>query len=141
MEFDLAALVRRLAVASARNFRSAVTRTICDRVCNADGNAKGGFFRLPHMTSALPDGRKAEAPLGQYTGFAFDYVTSNFFFTLSGTFRRMSSEKIRELYPRHAAYVDAITASTEDLVTKRYILPEAAEAYIEAAKRSDFGQP
>ena len=80
------------------------------------------------MTSALPDGRKGGAPLGQYTGFAFDYVKSNFFFTLSGTFRPFSPEKIRELYPTHAAYVDAVTASTEDLVTKRYILPEAAEA-------------
>lgn len=107
---------------------------------DADGNAKGGV-RLPHMTSALPDGRKAGAPLGQYTGFAFDYVKSNFFFTLSGTFRPMSSEKIRALYPNHAAYVDAVTASTEDLVTKRYILPEAAEGYIEAAKRSDIGRP
>jgi Alpha/beta hydrolase domain len=93
------------------------------------------------MTSALPDGRKAGAPLGQYTGFAFDYVKNNFFFTLSGTFRPLSSEKISELYPNHAAYVDAETASTEDLVTKRYILPEAAEGYIEAAKRSDIGRP
>jgi Alpha/beta hydrolase domain len=107
---------------------------------DAEGNAKGGV-RLPHMTSMLPDGRKAGAPLGQYTGFAFDYVKSNFFFTLSGTFRPFSPEKIRELYPTHAAYVDAVTTSTEDLVTKRYILPEAAEAYIEAAKRSDIGRP
>jgi hypothetical protein len=68
-------------------------------------------------------------------------VKSNFFFTLSGTFRPMSSEKLKELYPNHAAYVDAVTASTEDLVTKRYILPDDAEAYIEAAKRSDIGRP
>jgi hypothetical protein len=107
---------------------------------DADGNAKGGV-RLPHMTSALTDGRKAGAPLGQYTGFAFDYVESNFFFVISGTFKPFPPEKIRELYPNHTTYVDAVTASTEDLVTKRYILPEAAEAYIEAAKHSDIGRP
>ena len=73
-------------------------------------------------------------------GLCFRHAKNNFFFTLSGTFRPMSSEKIRELYPNHAAYVDAVTASTEDLVTKRYILPEDAEAYIEAAKRSDIGR-
>jgi hypothetical protein len=102
------------------------------------------FTRLGLLT--LTDGRKAGAPLGQYTGFALDYVKSNFFFVISGTLKPFPPEKIKELYPNHAAYVDAVTASTEDLVAKRYILPEAAEAYaaeayIEAAKRSDIGRP
>jgi hypothetical protein len=89
---------------------------------DADGNAKGGV-RLPHMTSPLSDGRKAGAPLGKYTGFALDYVKSNFFFVISRTFKPFPPEKIKELYPNHAAYVDAVTASTEDLVVR--LCPEA----------------
>jgi Alpha/beta hydrolase domain len=107
---------------------------------DADGNAKGGV-RLPHMPSVLEDGKKAGAPLGRYTGFAWDHEKSNFYFTISGTFTPFPAEKLEALYPDHEAYVAAVAAAAEDLVAKRYILAEDAQAYIEAAKRSDIGQP
>jgi hypothetical protein len=107
---------------------------------DADGNAKGGV-RLPHMPAVLEDGKKVGAPLGQYTGFAWDHEKSNFFFTISGTFRPFSPDELEALYPDHEAYVAAVTAAAEDLVAKRYILQEDAQAYIEAAKRSDAGKP
>jgi hypothetical protein len=106
---------------------------------DADGNANGGV-RLPHMTSVLADGRKVGAPLGQYTGVAYDFDKTNLFFTISGTFKPFPPDKLKVLYPTHAAYVEAVTASANDLVAKRYILPEDAQAYVEAAKVSDIGR-
>ncbi len=106
---------------------------------DADGNAKGGL-RLPHMPS-LVDGKKAGAPLGEYTGFAWDYAKANFFFTISGTFKPFPPDKLKQLYPDHTAYVDAVAAAAEDLAAKRYILREDADAYIAAAKASPVGQP
>jgi len=107
---------------------------------DADGNAMGGV-RLPHMTNALGDGRKAGAPLGHYTGFAYDFAKDNFYLAISGTFTPFPPEKIKVLYPTHTAYVDAVKASVEDLVAQRYILPENARAYVEAAEASDIGRP
>ncbi len=52
-----------------------------------------------------------------------------------------SRRKLSALYPDHEAYVSAIATSAQDLMAKRYILPEDAEAYIDAAKRSDIGRP
>jgi hypothetical protein len=106
---------------------------------DADGNAKGGV-RLPHMPTVLDDGAKAGAPLGHYTGFAWDYEKSNMFFTISGTFAPFPKEKLRALYPTREAYVSAVSLAAKDLVTKRYILQEDADAYIEAATSSDIGQ-
>ncbi len=103
---------------------------------NSDGNATGGV-RLPHMATVLEDGTKVGAPLGHYTGFAWDYEKSNFFFTISGTFAPFSEEKIRSLYATHDAYVSAVSLAVEDLVAKRYILQEDADAYIKAA--TEFG--
>lgn len=108
-----------------------------EAVRDADGNAVGGI-RLPHMASVLEDGRKAGAPLGQYAGVAYD--ETNRFYTISGTFKPFPPEKLKALYPTHTAYTEAVTASANDLVAKRYILPEDAEVYIEAAKHSDIGQ-
>jgi len=105
---------------------------------DANGNAMGGV-RLPHMTSVLPDGRKVGAPLGQYAGVAYD--GANVFIVISGTFKPFPPDKVRALYPTHAAYVDAVKASAEDLVAKRYILPEDARAYVEAAEASDISRP
>jgi Alpha/beta hydrolase domain len=48
---------------------------------------------------------------------------------------------VKALYPTHAAYVAAVTASANDLVKKRHILQEDADAYIEAARHSDIRQP
>jgi hypothetical protein len=104
-----------------------------------DGNAKGGV-RLPHMISVLKDGTKAGAPLGHYTGFAWDYEKSNFFFTISGTFTPFPDDKLRALYPTRDAYVSLVSAAAKELVTQRYILAEDADAYIEAAKKTNIGQ-
>lgn len=110
-----------------------------EAVRDADGNAKGGV-RLPHMPTVLADGTKAGAPLGQYTGLAWTYEKSNFFFLLSGTFTPFPPDKIKALYPTHETYVAAVTAAAGDLAAKRYILPEDAEAYIADAERSDIGR-
>jgi hypothetical protein len=107
---------------------------------DADGNSKGGV-RLPHMPAVLEGGKKAGAPLGSYTGFAWDHEKSNFYFTISGTFTPFPPEKLKALYPDHEDYVSAVAAAAEDLVAKRYILQEDADAYIEAAKRFDIGRP
>jgi hypothetical protein len=104
-----------------------------------DGNAKGGV-RLPHLPMILDDGTKAGAPLGRYTGFAWDHEKSNFYFTISGTFTPFPEDKLRALYPTHEAYVSSVSLAAKDLVAKRYILQEDADAYIEAAGKSDIGQ-
>ena len=59
---------------------------IREAVRDADGNALGGL-RLPHMTTVLADGRKAGAPLGQYTGFAPGFAKDNVYFTIGGAFK------------------------------------------------------
>jgi hypothetical protein len=104
-----------------------------------DGNAKGGV-RLPHMTTVLTDGTKVGAPLGHYTGFAWDYEKSNFFFTISGTFTPFPDDKLRALYPTRDAYVSLVSAAAKELVAQRYVLTEDADAYIEAAKKKNIGQ-
>ena len=104
-----------------------------------DGNAKGGV-RLPHMPTVLADGTKAGAPLGQYTGLAWSYEKSNFFFVISGTFTPFPPDKIKTLYPTHETYVAAVTAAARDLAAKRYILAEDADAYVADAERSDIGR-
>ena len=107
---------------------------------DADGNAIGGV-RLPHMPAMLDDGRKAGAPLGRYDGLAWAHEKDNVFFLISGSFTPFPPEKLSALYPDHEAYVSAIASSAQDLMAKRHILPEDAEAYINAAKRSDIGRP
>jgi hypothetical protein len=109
---------------------------IREAVRDADGNAVGGV-RLPHMTSMLAGGRKAGAPLGQYSGFAYGFEKDNLFFTISGEFKPFSPEQIKALYPTHAAYLDLVRTSAKDLEAKRYILAEDAKAYIDAAEASD----
>ncbi len=108
-------------------------------VRDADGNAKGGV-RLPHMPTTLADGKQAGAPLGSYTGIAWDHETSNIFFMISGTFTPFPPDKIKALYPDHETYVTAVTAAAQELVSKRHILPEDADAYIAAAQISDIGR-
>ena len=103
---------------------------------DADGNAKGGV-RLPHLATTLADGKQSGAPLGSYTGIAWNYQNKNGFFVISGTF---TSFKIKALYPTHETYVAAVTAAAQDLVAKRYILAEDADAYIAEAERSDIGR-
>jgi Alpha/beta hydrolase domain len=106
---------------------------------DADGNALGGL-RLPHLRTVLGDGTTAGAPLGTYTGLSLGSKDTNFFFLISGTFAPFSKDRIRALYPSHEAYVEAVSRAAKDLVAKRYILQEDADAYIEAAKQSDIGR-
>jgi hypothetical protein len=61
------------------------------------------------------------------------------FFLISGTFAPFSQDRIRALYPNHDAYVSAVSLAAKDLMAKRYILQEDADAYIEAAARSAIG--
>jgi len=107
---------------------------------DADGNALGGL-RLPHMPSRLADGTAAGAPLGTYRGLALNRQEENIYFTISGTFTPFAPEKLATLYPDRAAYVAAVTAAAEDLAGRRYILPEDAADYIEAAGSAEIGGP
>ena len=106
---------------------------------DAEGNALGGV-RLPQLPTMLENGTMAGAPLGTYNGLALDFKDTNFYFLLSGTFTPFPQEKLRTLYPSHAAYVSAVSLAAKDLVAKRYILQEDADAYIEAANNSSIGQ-
>jgi Alpha/beta hydrolase domain len=108
-------------------------------VRDADGNAKGGV-RLPHMPTILADGNRAGAPLGSYTGMAWNYEKRNIFFAISGTFTPFPQDKIKALYPDHETYVAAVTAAAQDLAAKRHILPEDADAYVTAAENSNIGR-
>ena len=106
---------------------------------DGDGNALGGL-RLPHMHSVTPDGHPAGAPLGRYGGLASEHA-DNFFLALGGTFTPFPAEKLRSLYPDHAAYVSLVKSAADDLLAKRYILPEDQRAYVETAQRSAIGAP
>lgn len=107
---------------------------------DADGNASGGL-RLPHMASVLADGRHAGAPLGRYSGLAWDHARDDFFLGLGGTFTQFPSERLHTLYPDHASYENQVRAAAENLVANRYILPEDGRAYVDAAERSTVGTP
>ncbi|MFO1049695.1 MAG: alpha/beta hydrolase domain-containing protein [Geminicoccaceae bacterium] len=106
---------------------------------DGDGNALGGL-RLPHMAGVTSDGRPAGAPLGRYGGLASEHA-DNFFLALGGTFTPFPPDKVKALYPTHAAYVGAVKAAVDDLVARRYILPEDGTAYVEAAERANVGAP
>lgn len=110
-----------------------------EAVRDADGNALGGV-RLPHLPDGLKDGKMAGAPLGTYRGMDLAFKDTNPFFLISGTFVPFSQDRIRALYPKHDAYVSAVSLAAKDLVVKRYILQEDADAYIEAAARSAIGR-
>jgi Alpha/beta hydrolase domain len=105
---------------------------------DADGNALGGV-RLPHLPTTLDDGKMAGAPLGTYGALDLDFKDSNRYFLISGSFAPFSEDRFRALYPNHDAYVSAVSLAAKDLVVKRYILQEDADAYIEAAARSAIG--
>jgi alpha/beta hydrolase family protein len=110
-----------------------------EAVRDADGNALGGV-RLPHLPTALEDGKTAGAPLGTYNGLDLDFRDGNRYFLRSGLFVPFSEDRLRALYPNHDTYVSAVSLAAKDLVVKRYILQEDADAYIEAAVRSAIGQ-
>jgi Alpha/beta hydrolase domain len=100
---------------------------------DGDGNAKGGV-RPPHMHAITEAGQVVGAPLGTYTGFAWPYEKSNFFFLISGTFTPFPAERLKALYPDRESYVSAVKGAADDLVKKRLILREDAAAYVGVAK-------
>jgi hypothetical protein len=104
---------------------------------DTDGNAMGGL-RLPHMPTTFANGLKAGAPMGAYKGLDWAHEKDNIFFFISGTYQPFQANKLKALYPDHAAYVAAVAASAKDLAEKRYILEEDAAAYIEAAKAASM---
>jgi hypothetical protein len=82
----------------------------------------------------------AGAPLGTHKGLDLDFKDSNRYFLISGSFVPFSEDRLRALYPNHDAYVSAVSLAAKDLVAKRYILQQDADAYVEAAARSDMGR-
>jgi Alpha/beta hydrolase domain len=91
-----------------------------EAVRDADGNALGGV-RLPHLPTALEDGKTAGAPLGTYNGLDLDFRDGNRYFLRSGLFVPFSEDRLRALYPNHDTYVSAVSLAARDLVVKRYI--------------------
>ena len=55
-------------------------------------------------------GKQSGAPLGTYTGIAWNYEVKNGFFVISGTFTPFPPDKIKALYPTHETYVAAVAA-------------------------------
>ena len=94
-----------------------------------DGNAMGGL-RLSHIA----------VPLGTYEGLAYEFKDSNFFFLLGGRYRPFSREELTGRYPTRESYVELVAGAASDLVTNRYLLPEDATAYVEAAKQAEIGE-
>jgi hypothetical protein len=110
-----------------------------ETVRDTDGNALGGV-RLPHLPSALEDGKTAGAPLGTYQGLDLDFRDGNRYFLRGGSLTPFSEDRLRALYPNHDAYVSAVSLAAKNLVAKRYILQEDADVYIEAAGQSAIGR-
>ena len=108
-------------------------------VRDADGNALGGV-RLPHLRTTLPDGKVVGAPLGTYNGLDLAFKDTNFFFLIGGTFVPLEPDRLRTIYPTREAYVAAIDAAVKDLVAKRYLLQEDADAYVDAARQAEIGR-
>jgi hypothetical protein len=74
-----------------------------------------GGLRLPHMPVVLDDGRKAGAPLGSYSGLAWQHEQGNLFFFIARTFMPFPPEKLKALYPDHETDVAAVAASARNL--------------------------
>jgi hypothetical protein len=97
-------------------------------------------LRLPHLPRTLEDGSPAGASVGSNNGLAWKHESGNFFFFISGTFEPFSAEKLRTLYPSHEAYVRSVAAAAKELVRLRQILPEDAQAYVDAAQANDVAR-
>ena len=97
-------------------------------------------MRLPHLRTTLPDGKVVGAPLGTYNGLDLAFKDTNPFFLIGGTFAPLEPDRLRAVYPTREAYVAAVDAAVKDLVAKRYLLQEDADAYVEAARRAEIGR-
>ena len=107
------------------------------------GNALGGV-RLPQITVPIA---------GYHPINSSDEASTKLVCGLAGTTNYWTNESkaatdllpwptpvLKELYPTHAAYVDAITKAANDAVTAGYLLPRDAQATITEATNSTVGQ-
>jgi hypothetical protein len=90
-------------------------------VVDEDGNVKGGV-RSPYVD--VPTSRWS----GSSTGASFCFI--------AGHEIPFTPERLRMLYPTHAAYVDAVRKSVADLVSKRFIVREDGEELVKEAQQS-----
>ncbi len=67
----------------------------------------------------------------------FGNSTGKSFCTIAGHEVPFDAARVRELYPTHAAYVQAVTKDVEDLVAKRFITKQDGDALIADAKKAD----
>jgi hypothetical protein len=70
----------------------------------------------------------------------FGNSTGKSFCTIAGHEVAFDGARLRELYPTHAAYVQAVTKDVEDLVAKRFITKKDGDALIADAKKADVPQ-
>jgi hypothetical protein len=92
-------------------------------VLDADGNVKGGV-RSPFV----------DVPTSTWTGSS----TGASFCFIAGHEIRFTSERLRALYPSHAAYVEAVRRNVADLVNRRFIVRQDGDALIRDAENAPF---
>src|SRR6185503_20456755 len=87
------------------------------------GNVKGGV-RSPFV----------DAPTSTWTGSS----TGASFCFIAGHEIRFDRERLRHLYPDHAAYVRAVRQSVTDLVSRRFIVREDGAELIKQAETAQI---
>ncbi|MET0342963.1 MAG: alpha/beta hydrolase domain-containing protein [Polyangiales bacterium] len=100
---------------------TSATPPVIDR--DASGIAKGGI-RLPDVS----------APIALNSGVN----TGGSFCRLYGTYQPYDATKLRALYPDHASYVNAVTASAKENLAAGYVLDAGAAALISEAESADI---
>jgi hypothetical protein len=90
-------------------------------VLDEHGNVKGGV-RSPYV----------DVPTSSWTGSS----TGASFCFIAGHEIPFTRERVRSLYPTHAAYVDAVRKNVADLVSKRFIVREDGEELLREAQKS-----
>jgi hypothetical protein len=89
------------------------------------GNARGGI-RTPYV----------DVPIATLSG---EGQTGSVLCILFGTTSLFDAEKLAELYPTQATYIDAYNASTDAAVAAGFILPADAELMKAAAETTEIG--
>jgi hypothetical protein len=88
------------------------------------------------MSSVVPAGARAGAPLGVYSGVDPDFQQPlNVFALLGGAFEPFSAEELAVRYPSREAYVALVRNAAAALLADRFILQEDYDAYVTAAQR------
>jgi hypothetical protein len=86
------------------------------------GNVRGGI-RTPYL----------DVPTSTWFGNS----TGQSFCTIAGHEVPFDAARLRELYPTHAAYVQAVTKDVAGLVSKRFLTRQDGDALIAEANKSD----